>query len=129
MTYCWEVAGAAFLFHYTEPAAAEAIASEELYVVGGGNLLGCGLYASALKPTEHTPAELLARLFFNSYPDFCVDGVVVLMNDPALPFERPGGDTFLLPAPKGTRIDLSGFVVGHGVRAGSGWRFGPSVFV
>ena len=126
MPYCWEVDGADYFFHYTEPAMAEAIVRRERFVVGAADLFGEGFYASRLEPTGHTQQELRQRLFFNLWPEISVCGVVVLAAS-ELPFVHCGGDIYRLSAAQGTEIDLSGIVVGRGERTGDSWRFDASL--
>lgn len=128
---CWHPPARPHLFHFTEPAHAEAIVRHDRFVVGDGADHGFGLYATDLAPDDTSPATLIETLWQGKAFDMMVNGVVVLAHDEVLlPFEKVAEHIWVhVTGRLGSIIDLAGVALGCGVRKDGHWRFDSSLHV
>lgn len=127
--FCWEENQEGFLFHYTEPTAAEVITRTETFIVSANALFGTGIYATDRAPNQYEGKELRRHVFMNLWPEPFVRGVVVIARDHDLQFELLAPHMFLYRAQPKARIDLSGYIIGHGECLEDDWQFDASVIV
>jgi hypothetical protein len=113
----WKDEGGKYLYHYTEAGYAREIAADEYFLVGDGAVFGPGLYATDLAPQDALPDRVREVCFGGDAAHIAFDGVLVLLgDDPSIPFEEVDEQVFLL------REEIGGLVPMHSILAGVGQR-------
>jgi hypothetical protein len=117
-----------FWFHYTDRAAARAIAATRTYRVSERHPKAPGLYVTSLQPGSCNSAELLDALFDGTRDIERTQAVVVLADAP-LKFTRTDASVWCHQAPAGTELDLGDHLVGWAAKEGGKWLHSPTLYL
>ena len=124
----WNCLEQEFWFHYTDRAAARAIAGTRTYRVSERHPKAPGLYVTPLQPGSCSCAELLNALFDGTRDIERTQAVVVLADGP-LPLTRTDASAWCHRAPAGTELDLSEHLVGWAAKEDGKWLHSPTLYI
>jgi hypothetical protein len=124
----WNQSDEQFWFHYTNRAAALAIATGGIYEVGDRHPKAPGLYVTTLQPGALGPEELLNALFDGTREIERTQAAVVFSGGP-FTFERVSEHAWRYSTPVNTELDLADQIVGWAAFEQESWMYSPGVYL
>ena len=124
----WNRSDDQFWFHYTDRAAARAIATSGTYKVGERHPKTPGLYVTALQPGALGSEELLNALF-DGTRDIERTRAAVVFVEGALAFERVSEHAWRYGAPVNTELNVRRQIVGWAAFEQDTWTYSPGVYL